>query len=230
MNNQSRHASETVESRVYIVDDDESTRVSLSSLLRSVGRSVAAFDTTEGFLATPRPEIPSCLILDVRLRGESGLMFQQVAANLRILIPIIFMTGHGDIAMTVAAMKAGALDFLSKPFRDQEMLDAIAGALGRDAERLRALRATRGLRESYEQLTPREREVITYVIAGLLNKQTAARMNISEITAKMHRGAAMRKMEVRSVADLVRKAQTLGITPAAVVSIGQLSMVRLSSQ
>jgi len=215
VHNQSPYSSETADSRVYIVDDDESTRVSLCSLLRSVGLQVFAFDTTEGFLAAPRAEVPCCLILDVRLRGESGLMFQQQALKLELPIPIIFITGHGDIAMTVTAMKAGALDFLAKPFRDQDLLDAVAGALAADSERLKKLRAERGVRKNYEQLTPREREVVTYVIAGLLNKQIAARMNVSEITAKIHRGSAMKKMEARSVADLVRKAQTLGVPPAA---------------
>jgi FixJ family two-component response regulator len=213
--NPSIHSSETGESRVYIVDDDESTRTSLCSLFRSVGLQVSAFDTTEGFLTARRAEVPGCLVLDVRLRGESGLAFQQHALKLDISIPIIFMTGHGDIAMTVTAMKAGALDFLAKPFRDQDMLDAVSGALAADAQRLEKLRAERGVHENYKLLTPREREVLTYVIAGLLNKQIAARMDVSEITAKIHRGCAMKKMEARSVADLVRKAQILGVSPSS---------------
>jgi FixJ family two-component response regulator len=209
-------SSETTASRVYIVDDDESTRTSLSSLFRSVGLEVFAFDTADGFLSASRADVPSCLILDVRLRGESGLMLQQQALKLELRLPIIFMTGHGDIAMSVTAMKAGAIDFLAKPFRDQDMLDAVTGALSVDAERLKKHRQERDVRESYEQLTPREREVVTYVIAGLLNKQIAARMNVSEITAKIHRGAAMKKLGARSVADLVRKAQTLGVPPASI--------------
>jgi len=199
---------------VYIVDDDESTRVSLCSLFRSVGLQAYAFETTVRFMAANRPEVPSCLLLDVRLRGESGLTFQQQAAELEILMPIIFMTGHGDIAMTVSAMKAGALDFFAKPFRDQDVLDAVAAAVSKDAERLKKVTSERKVRESYDQLTPREKEVITFVISGLLNKQIAARMNVSEITAKIHRGAAMKKMDARSVADLVRKAQLLGVAPA----------------
>ena len=214
MNNRSSQTAKTAKSIVYIVDDDESTRLALCSLFRSLGMEAYAFEATEGFLAAKRPEVPSCLLLDVRLRGESGLVFQRQAAELDILIPIIFMTGHGDIPMTVSAMKAGALDFFTKPFRDQDVLDAVTTALAKDAERLKKAESERKVRENYQQLTPREREVITYVIAGLLNKQIAARMNVSEITAKIHRGAAMKKMEARSVADLVRKTQLLGITPA----------------
>jgi len=202
------------DSTVYIVDDDESIRTSLSSLLRSVGLQVCAFETTQGFLDASREEVPSCLILDIRLRGESGLMFQQHALKLGIPVPIIFMTGHGDIAMTVAAMKAGAVDFLAKPFRCQDMLDAVASALAADAERLKKRQAEVEVREKYETLTPREREVVTYVIAGFLNKQIAGRMSVSEITVKIHRGSAMKKMAVRCVPDLVRKAQTLGLQPA----------------
>jgi len=215
MHNDFSALGETTDSCVYIVEDDKSTRASLSSLLRSVGLGVLAFDTAEAFLATPRAEVPSCLILDVRLRGESGLMVQQQVLKLELLLPIIFMTGYGDVAMTVTAMKAGAIDFLEKPFRDQDMLDAVTSALAADAARLRKVREERAVRESYAQLTPREREVVTYVIAGLLNKQIAVRMNVSEITAKIHRGGAMKKLGARSVADLVRKAQTLGVPPAA---------------
>lgn len=186
----------------------------MSGLLCSVGLHVRAFETTQGFLEASREQVPSCLILDVRLPGESGLMFQQHALKLEIAIPIIFMTGHGDIAMTVAAMKAGAVDFLAKPFRCQDMLDAVASALARDAERLEKHQAEVEVRENYKTLTPREREVVTYVIAGYLNKQIAGRMNVSEITVKIHRGSAMKKMAVRCVPDLVRKAQTLGVRPA----------------
>jgi FixJ family two-component response regulator len=196
--------SNTTNSTVYIVDDDESIRASLSGLLCSVGLHVRAFETTQGFLEASREQVPSCLILDVRLPGESGLMFQQHALKLEIAIPIIFITGHGDIAMTVAAMKAGAVD----------MLDAVASALARDAERLEKHQAEVEVRENYKTLTPREREVVTYVIAGYLNKQIAGRMNVSEITVKIHRGSAMKKMAVRCVPDLVRKAQTLGVHPA----------------
>jgi FixJ family two-component response regulator len=214
MNRVAFRPEDTDDAIVYIVDDDESTRVSLCSLFRSVGLQAYAFETTVRFMAANRPEVPSCLLLDVRLRGESGLTFQQQAAELEILMPIIFMTGHGDIAMTVSAMKAGALDFFAKPFRDQDVLDAVAAAVSKDAERLKKATSERKVRESYDQLTPREKEVITFVISGLLNKQIAARMNVSEITAKIHRGAAMKKMDARSVADLVRKAQLLGVAPA----------------
>jgi FixJ family two-component response regulator len=215
VHNQSTQSSTTTDSTVYIVDDDKSIRTSLSSLFRSVGLQAYAFETTEEFLIAPRAEVPSCLVLDIRLRGESGLAFQQHVLKLEIPIPIIFMTGHGDIAMTVTAMKAGALDFLAKPFRDQDMLDAVSVALASDAERLKKMLADRGIHENYKLLTPREREVLTYVIAGLLNKQIAARMNVSEITVKLHRGSAMKKMGARSVADLVRKALILGVPPAS---------------
>lgn len=201
---------------VYIVDDDESTRVSLASLLRSVGLDVRTFETTQSFLDVVKPPVPSCLILDIRLRGESGLMFQQHALKLELTVPIIFMTGHGDIAMTVTAMKAGAVDFLAKPFRNQDMLDAVASALAADAARQKGYRAEVEVRKRYNTLTPREQEVVTFVIAGLLNKQIADRMNVSEITVKIHRGSAMKKMAVRSVADLVRKTQMLGVLPATV--------------
>jgi FixJ family two-component response regulator len=148
-------------------------------------------------------------VLDVRLRGESGLAFQEELAKTSLRMPIVFMTGHGDIAMTVKAMKAGAVDFLAKPFRDQDMLDAVSSALARDAERLAAEQSIASLCLAYESLTPREREVMDYVVTGMLNKQIASAMNLSEITVKIHRGQVMRKMGARSVADLVRKAEAL---------------------
>jgi FixJ family two-component response regulator len=198
---------------VYIVDDDEAMRLALGSLLRSVGRHVETFETSQEFLAFPKPDVPSCLILDVRLRGESGLAFQQEIARGGLRIPILFMTGHGDIEMSVRAMKAGALDFFPKPFRDQDMLDAVTQALARDRDRIAADQSKAALRARYESLTPREREVMGHVIAGLMNKQIASEMNLSEITVKIHRGQAMKKMESRSVADLVRKAEALDIRP-----------------
>jgi len=204
-------AGEAGESMVYVLDDDESIRLSLSSLLRSVGLTVEVFESSQQFLAFPRREVPSCLILDVRLRGESGLTFQEELARSGLGMPIVFMTGHGDIAMTVKAMKAGALDFFAKPFRDQDMLDAVTQALARDAERLAAEHSTDALRTSYASLTPREQEVMAFVVAGLMNKQIASEMNLSEITVKIHRGQAMKKMAARSVADLVRKAEAIGI-------------------
>lgn len=200
---------------VYIVDDDEGMRLALSSLFRSIGLQVELFDSSHAFLAFPKHEAPSCLVLDVRLRGESGLAFQDELTKSGLRMPIIFMTGHGDIAMTVKAMKAGAVDFLAKPFREQDMLDAVSNALARDGERLAADRSTAGLRASYASLTPREREVMGFVITGMLNKQIASAMNLSEITVKIHRGQVMKKMGARSVADLVRKAEALHVDPSA---------------
>ncbi|MBT2333037.1 response regulator transcription factor [Variovorax paradoxus] len=197
---------------VYVVDDDELVRGALGSLLRSIELEVRAFGSTEEFLAAPRADVPSCLVLDVRLRGQSGLALQQTLLQLgRPHIPIIFMTGHGDIAMTVKAMKAGASDFLGKPFRDQDMIDAVIAALDSDAKRLEVGRSLRELHVCWDSLTPREREVVQHVATGLMNKQIAANMGIAEITAKIHRGQAMRKMNSRSVAELVRKMEALGV-------------------
>lgn len=198
---------------VYVVDDDESMRFALRDLLRSVGLRVETFESTQDFLAFPKSDVPSCLILDVRLRGESGLAFQEQIAKSGARMPIVFMTGHGDIAMTVKAMKAGAVDFFAKPFRDQDMLDAVAGALVRDGERLASEQSIAVLRAAYDSLTPREREVMGFVVAGLMNKQIACELNLSEITVKIHRGQVMKKMAARSVADLVRKSESLGIDP-----------------
>lgn len=198
---------------VYVVDDDESMRLALGGLLRSVGLRVETFESSQDFLAFPKYDAPSCLILDIRLRGESGLAFQEQIAKSGASIPIVFITGHGDIAMTVKAMKAGAVDFFAKPFRDQDMLDAVANALTRDGERLAAEQSIAALRAAYDSLTPREREVMGFVVAGLMNKQIAAEMNLSEITVKIHRGQVMKKMTVRSVADLVRKSESLGVNP-----------------
>ena len=198
---------------VYVVDDDESMRVSVHNLLRSVGLRAEKFCSSEEFLAFPKPDLPSCLILDVRLRGESGLAVQQKIARSDLRMPILFMTAHGDIEITVKAMKAGALDFFSKPFRDQDMLDAVANALARDAERIACERSMSGLRACYESLTAREREIMGYVVTGLMNKQIASEVKLSEITVKIHRGQAMKKMASRSVADLVRKAEALGVGP-----------------
>jgi len=198
---------------VYVVDDDESIRVSVHSLLRSVGLHAEKFGSSEEFLAFPKPDLPSCLILDVRLRGESGLAVQQKIAKSDLRMPILFITAHGDIEMTVKAMKAGALDFFSKPFRDQDMLDAVANALTRDAKRIETERSMMGLRACYGSLTAREREIMGHVVTGLMNKQIASEVNLSEITVKIHRGQAMKKMASRSVADLVRKAEALGVGP-----------------
>ncbi|WP_175974162.1 response regulator transcription factor [Burkholderia sp. BCC1047] len=196
----------------YVVDDDESMRQALDALLRSIGLRVETFESAQEFLAFPKYRVPSCLILDVRLRGESGLAFQEQIASSDLRVPIIFMTGHGDIAMTVKAMKAGAIDFLPKPFRDQDMLDAVANALARDGQRLATEQSGAALRDAYASLTPRERQVMELVVAGLKNKQIAFELNLSEVTVKIHRGQVMRKMVVRSVADLVRTAESLGVS------------------
>lgn len=208
-----RNVDDGAKSVVYVVDDDESIQRALSDLLLSTGLHVETFGSSQDFLSFARSDVPSCLILDVRLRGESGLAFQEKARKSGLRMPILFITGHGDIEMSVKAMKAGALDFFAKPFRDQDMLDAVSHALTRDTERLAAERSIATLRACYESLTPREREIVGFVVAGLLNKQIAAEMNLSEITVKAHRGQAMKKMAARSVADLVRKAQALGIEP-----------------
>lgn len=198
---------------VYVVDDDEPMRLALRNLLRSVGFAVETFGAVRDFLVFPRRAVPSCLILDVRLPGESGLAFQQDMARSGLRMPVLFMTGYGDIEMSVKAMKAGALNFFPKPFRDQDLLDAVNEALTLDAERLSAERSVTLLRTAYELLTHREREVMAFVISGLLNKQIAARMNLSEITVKIHRGQVMKKLGARSVPDLVRMAQALGVEP-----------------
>ncbi|MDH4654733.1 response regulator [Pseudomonas sp. JS3066] len=198
---------------VYVVDDDESMRLAVEGLLRSIGLRVETFESPQDFLAFPKSNAPSCLILDVRLRGESGLAFQEQAEKSGLHMPIVFMTGHGDIAMTVKAMKAGAVDFLAKPFRDQDMLDAVANALALDGERLAAERSIAALRAAYDSLTVREREVMGFVVAGLMNKQIAFELNLSEVTVKVHRGQVMKKLAARSVADLVRKSESLGIQP-----------------
>ncbi|MHB0771225.1 response regulator transcription factor [Bradyrhizobium sp. 5.13L] len=197
---------------VIIVDDDAGIRASLDSLFRSVGLETLLFASPAELLGGLLPDCPGCIVLDVRLPGVSGLDLQSQLVRQGIRHPIIFMTGHGDIPMSVRAMKAGAVDFLAKPFRDQDMLDAVTAALERDAQH-RAEAATRDdIRAQYETLTAREREVMGHVTAGLMNKQVAARIGLSEITVKIHRGNVMRKMGVRSLADLVRKAEALGVS------------------
>ncbi|ANB76137.1 response regulator transcription factor [Paraburkholderia phytofirmans] len=196
---------------VYVIDDDESMRFSLSTLLRSIGLRVETFASPQAFLEFKKSNIPSCLILDIRLRGENGLSFQQEMLSRGLRMPILFMTGYGDMAMCVKAMKAGALDFFPKPFRDQDMLDAVTQALARDSKRLAAEESVAALRASYTSLTGREQQVMALVTAGLMNKQIAAEMHLSEITVKVYRGQLMKKMMARSVADLVRKAEALRI-------------------
>jgi FixJ family two-component response regulator len=196
---------------VYVVDDDESMREAVRTLLRSVGFAVETFASAEEFLAFALADIPACVVMDVRLKGQSGLVVQERLSAERSRLPIIFMTAHGDIAMSVRAMKAGAADFLTKPFRDQDLLDAVADALDTDRKRRAQDRSLDGLRRCYELLTPREREVTVLVVKGLRNKQIAAEMNLSEITVKIHRNQAMKKMESRSLAEFVLKAGVLGI-------------------
>ena len=196
---------------VFVVDDDESVREMVSSLLRSVGLQVRTFGSAAEVFGARRPDAPCCLVLDVRLPGMSGLDFQIKLAEANISIPIIFMTGHADVPMSVKAMKGGAIEFLTKPFRDQELLDAVQVALKRDEATRNADRAHAELRARLESLTPREREVVVLVSAGLMNKEIAAQLGISEIMVKVHRGKAMRKMRAKSLADLVVMAETLGI-------------------
>jgi FixJ family two-component response regulator len=199
------------QSTVFVVDDDASLRDALKSLLRSVGLRVEVFGSGADFLKYKQPDSAACLVLDVRLPGLSGLDFQAELAKADIHIPIIFVTGHGDIPMTVRAMKAGAVEFLTKPFRDQDLLDAVQIALDRDRVRRAQDKTVGEVLAHFEALTPREREVIGFVTAGLMNKQIAAELGVSEITVKVHRGNVMKKMGARSLADLVRMADTLGI-------------------
>ena len=201
----------TREPIVFVVEDDASVRRALSNLFQSVGLEVELFGSAAEMLQTKLPDVASCLVLDVRLPGLSGLDFQTELAKANIHIPIIFMTGHGDIPMTVRAMKGGAVDFLTKPFRDQDMLDAVMMAIERDRSRREADKLLAGLQASLGTLTAREREVLALVSSGLMNKQIAAELGLAEITVKIHRGHIMKKMGAKSLADLVRKAETLGI-------------------
>ena len=201
------------EALVFVVDDDASLRASLQDLLESVGLRVAACASAQEFLRIPPPEGPSCLVLDVRLPGLSGLELQQRLAAGDLALPIIFITGYGDIPMSVQAMKAGAVEFLTKPFRDQDLLDAVHQALARDRQ-ARAQRAERAaLRRRFEALTPRQRDVMALMVAGLLNKQIAGELGTSEATVKTHRKQVMAKMRAESLADLIRIADQLGLLP-----------------
>jgi FixJ family two-component response regulator len=199
---------------VFVIDDDASVREALSSLFRSIGLRVELFTSTTEFLNTDPSTAPSCLVLDVRLPGVSGLDFQAELAKANMHIPIIFITGHGDIPMTVKAMKAGAVEFLTKPFRDQDMLDAVQLAFAKDRARRESEKTTSDVRANFDTLTSREQEVMALVTAGLMNKQIAAEIGVSEITVKFHRGNVMRKMGARSLADLVKMASILGVRRA----------------
>jgi FixJ family two-component response regulator len=199
------------EKRVFVIDDDAAVRGSLLSLLRSVGLQATTFSSAAEFLSSHKPDVPSCLVLDVRLPGVGGIEFQAELAKANIHIPIIFITGYGDIPMTVRAMKAGAVEFLTKPFRDQDLLDAVRTGLDRDSARREREQALSGVVSAYETLSAREKEVFPLVTSGLMNKQIAAKLGVSEITVKVHRRNITRKMGARSRAALVRMADLLGI-------------------
>jgi len=199
------------ESAVYIVDDDSAVRIAVDRLIRSVGLKVRSFVSADEFLRATLPPIPGCLILDVRMPGTSGIDLQNELAKRDIQLPVIFITGHGDIPMAVQAMKAGAVDFLTKPFRDQNLLDAIQRAIIRDRNRRKELEDLLELRQRFRLLTRREREVMQLVVAGMLNKQIGAELGTSETTVKIHRGQVMHKMQAESVPDLVRMTAKLGL-------------------
>jgi FixJ family two-component response regulator len=194
---------------IHIIEDDKSYRLSLDGLLRSVGMQTRLYGSVTEFLSAQRPNAPGCLLLDVRLPGTSGLDLQAQLKHLNIDLPVILMTGHADVPMSVKGMKAGAIDFLTKPIRDQDLLDAIATAVERDRERRELELEVAALRERYSQLSPREKEVMLLVTSGKMNKQAAGELHLSEITVKIHRGAAMRKMGARTLTDLVRMVEAL---------------------
>jgi FixJ family two-component response regulator len=198
---------------VFVVDDDASMRRALDSLLRSVGLEVYLYASAQEFMRATRADVPGCLLLDVRLPGMSGLTFQQELAKAGIALPVIFITGHGDVPMTVRAMKAGAADFLTKPFEEQALLDAVNAAIERDRTRRRDATRLAELGQLYRTLTEREREVMKFVAAGWANKQIAAELGLSLVTVKVHRGQVMRKMLAKSVPELVRMADGLGLAP-----------------
>jgi FixJ family two-component response regulator len=196
---------------VHIIDDDQDIRLSLDSLFRSVGLKSAQYGSAREFLDAKRPDSVSCIVVDVRMPGLSGLDFQDQLTKNGSTIPIVLMTGHGDIPMTVRAMKAGAVDFLAKPFRDQDMLDAVSSALEIDRHRREGDSELSALKARYDDLSQREKQVMALVTTGLMNKQVAGKLSLSEVTVKIHRGSAMRKMEAKSLADLVKMAEVLKI-------------------
>jgi FixJ family two-component response regulator len=198
---------------VFVVDDDASIRQALARLFQSVQLRAEGFASPQEFLQSERPDAPSCLVLDVRLPGLSGLDFQAELARADVRIPIVFISGHGDIPMTVRAMKAGAIDFLAKPFRDQDLLDAVTAAIQRDQQRREHESSVADLKVHFSRLTAREREIMALVASGLMSKQIAAQIGLSEITVKVHRSHIMKKIGARSVADLVRMAEALGVKP-----------------
>jgi FixJ family two-component response regulator len=195
----------------FVIDDDTAIRDGLSNLLRSVDIAVETFGTTGDFLRSKRPDVPACLILDVRLPGTSGLDFQEELGRLGVSMPVIFITGHADVPMSVQAMKAGAVEFLCKPFREEDLLRAVRSAIKKDAAQRDRSSAISAIRKRFESLTPREREVMTHVASGLMNKQIAGKLKLSEITVKVHRASIVRKMLAKSLAELVRQADALEI-------------------
>lgn len=200
------------QSFVFVVDDDASVRAALEDLLRSVGLAVQTYGSTQEFLQSKLPDAPGCLVLDVRMPGQSGLEFQRMLTTTGIHLPIIFISGHGDIPMSVRAIKSGAIEFLTKPLHEQELLDAIQGGIERDRARRQKAKAVTELQERFESVTGREREVLELVITGQLNKQIAAKLELSEATVKVHRSQIMHKMRARSLVDLVRMADALGVS------------------
>jgi FixJ family two-component response regulator len=201
-------------SQVFVIDDDEAVRESLLALFRSVPLPVTAYASTQEFLQTRLPDAPSCLVLDVRLPEASGLDFQRTLGIAGSHMPIVFISGYADVPMTVQAMKGGAVEFLTKPFRDQDLVDAVQTAISADRMRRDQDKSIAKLREAFESLTVRERDVVALVVRGLMNKQIAAELNVSEITVKIHRGKATRKVGARSLAELVRMADAVGLRPS----------------
>jgi FixJ family two-component response regulator len=200
---------------VIVIDDDNDVREAVADLLRSIGLRTKLFASVRDFLQWKRPDVPSCMVLDVRLPGLSGLDFQFELNKADIQLPIVFMTGHGDIPMTVRAMKGGAIDFLAKPFRDQDMIDAVQAGLDRDRAWRRSVSDTSQLKSAYDSLTPREHEIMALIVDGLMNKQIAGQIGVSEVTVKFHRSNVMRKMGAKSVAELVRMTHALGLRSSA---------------